>query len=363
MQPQAERSADRRGDRVRRRHGPSDLAHDDRPVRVVAARRRRDVFVGDWNGRVWALRRRTGKLRWVTKLRGAGEGRRRDLRRTALRRRLLRPRLRAERATGKIALAGEGAAALRQHAGNFYATPAVAYGRVYIGATDGKIYSFGATSGKLRWSQSTGGYVYSSPAVWRDRVYVGSYSQRFFCLDAATGDDPLAVHGERPDLRLADGRRRPRLLRDAEGDDVRARRDDRRPGVDVPRRQVLAGRRRRRRGSTSSATRGSTGSSRSARRLDAAPRLDEAGALRDPAAGRPGRHRDVARRSSARDRKASGVQVCNVVLRKRTWLVAGERSGAPCSAVAEGVPRLGSPRCATSSPAPPASSARTSPRR
>jgi hypothetical protein len=72
--------------------------------------------------------------------------------------------------------------------GNFYATPTLAYGRVYIGATDGKLYSFGATSGKLRWSQSTGGYVYSSAAVWRNRVYVGSYSQQFFCMDAATGN-------------------------------------------------------------------------------------------------------------------------------------------------------------------------------
>jgi len=71
--------------------------------------------------------------------------------------------------------------------GNFYSTPAVAYGRVYIGSTDGKVYSFGAASGKLRWSHSTGGYVYASPAVWEQKVYAGSYSGRFFALDAATG--------------------------------------------------------------------------------------------------------------------------------------------------------------------------------
>ena len=64
----------------------------------------------------------------------------------------------------------------------------VAYGRVYIGSTDGKVYSFGAASGKLRWSQGTGGYVYASPAVWQKTVYVGSYSDRFYALDAATGD-------------------------------------------------------------------------------------------------------------------------------------------------------------------------------
>ena len=50
-------------------------------------------------------------------------------------------------------------------AGNFYSTPAVAYGRVYIGNTDGRVYSFSAARGKLAWSKSTGGYVYASPAV------------------------------------------------------------------------------------------------------------------------------------------------------------------------------------------------------
>src|SRR5207302_7390052 len=63
-----------------------------------------------------------------------------------------------------------------------------AYGRVYIGSTDGKVYSFGAASGQLRFAQSTGGYVYGSPAVWRERIYVGSYSGDFYALDAATGD-------------------------------------------------------------------------------------------------------------------------------------------------------------------------------
>jgi outer membrane protein assembly factor BamB len=64
----------------------------------------------------------------------------------------------------------------------------VAYGRVYIGSTDGKMYSFGATSGHLIWSHSTGGYVYASAAVWNGLVFVGSYSGRFYAFDAETGD-------------------------------------------------------------------------------------------------------------------------------------------------------------------------------
>jgi outer membrane protein assembly factor BamB len=72
--------------------------------------------------------------------------------------------------------------------GRFYSTPAVAYGRVYIGATDGKVYSFGAATGKLRWSHNTGDFVYGSPAVYDERVYVGSYNGQFYAFDAATGD-------------------------------------------------------------------------------------------------------------------------------------------------------------------------------
>ena len=48
----------------------------------------------------------------------------------------------------------------------FYATPTVAYGRVYIGNTDGTLYAFGARTGHLLWAQHAGTYVYSAAAVW-----------------------------------------------------------------------------------------------------------------------------------------------------------------------------------------------------
>jgi len=162
----------------RRTIGPSETS----PVVVAGS-----VFVGDWNGRVWALARTTGKVRWSTQLGGQVKG--------------------AVASSGERIFVGDYSGhvyALGLRSGNviwrasgqprlgtgarFYSTPAVAYGRVYIGGTDGKVYSFGATSGELRWSQSTGGYVYSSPAVWRDRIYAGSYDGSFYCFDAATGD-------------------------------------------------------------------------------------------------------------------------------------------------------------------------------
>jgi outer membrane protein assembly factor BamB len=145
------------------------------------------VYVGDWTGRVYALSAKTGAEVWDYQTGGQVKG--------AVA--LTGHRLFAGsydhhlyaidarnghliwRATSQDRLGGRG---------TFYSTPATAYGRVYIGSTDGKVYSFGASTGELRWSQSTGGYVYGSPAVWNESILIGSYSGTFSALDAATGD-------------------------------------------------------------------------------------------------------------------------------------------------------------------------------
>jgi outer membrane protein assembly factor BamB len=87
--------------------------------------------------------------------------------------------------------------------GGFYGTPAVAFGRVYVGNLDRKVYSFSARSGKLAWSHSTGGYVYAAPAVadvpgTRPSVYVGSYDHNFYALDAQTGAVRWTYHASGP---------------------------------------------------------------------------------------------------------------------------------------------------------------------
>ncbi|MEA2472203.1 MAG: hypothetical protein QOE06_118 [Thermoleophilaceae bacterium] len=78
--------------------------------------------------------------------------------------------------------------------GNFYSTPAVAFGRVYLGNTDSFVYSFVAKDGQLAWRHGTGGYVYAAPAVadiphFGPTVYIGSYDGRFYALDARSGSE------------------------------------------------------------------------------------------------------------------------------------------------------------------------------
>jgi len=146
------------------------------------------LYVGDWDGRVWALDARTGRTIW--KRRPAHAAIKGAISSTA-------GKLYVGSYDGHLYCLGAQkgrvlwkAKAQRRLYGKsrFYSTPALAYGRVYIGSTDGKIYSYGATTGRLLWSHGTGGYVYSSPAVWKGLVFAGSYSKRFYALDAATGD-------------------------------------------------------------------------------------------------------------------------------------------------------------------------------
>src|SRR5581483_879145 len=66
------------------------------------------------------------------------------------------------------------------------------FGRVYMGNTDGRVYSFGARTGQVAWATTTGAYVYASPAVADipgvgPTVYEGSYDGTFYAFNAQSG--------------------------------------------------------------------------------------------------------------------------------------------------------------------------------
>jgi outer membrane protein assembly factor BamB len=151
------------------------------------------VYFGSENGTVYALRATNGRKVWTYHARGAvkaglaynkgtlyfgdyaGEV-------TALR----------AKTGAKVWSTGTSGASFNR-SGQFYSTPAVAYGRVYIGNTDSFVYSFVAKSGGLAWRHGTGSYVYSAPAVGTvprlgPTVFIGSYDGNFYALDARSGN-------------------------------------------------------------------------------------------------------------------------------------------------------------------------------
>ena len=143
---------------------------------LVAAGR---VYVGDWDGRIWALDARTGRTRWTPRPAAGSRGCSPCPAAgctSATTTEASTPRMRP----AGLRLARLGATTARR-AGRLYSTPAVGYGRVFIGNTDGKVYAYGAASGRLLWSRAR--VVRSQPSLsgaWL--ILVGSYDHSFYAL-------------------------------------------------------------------------------------------------------------------------------------------------------------------------------------
>ena len=123
------------------------------PVKSAPAYRNGVLYVGDYGGYMNAVSAASGKLIWQSGSLGPG-----------------------------FAASGE-----------FYSTPAVAFGRVYAGNNDGRVYSYDLKNGALAWTHSTGGYVYSGPTVASTpttppTVYVGSFDGNIYALNARNGE-------------------------------------------------------------------------------------------------------------------------------------------------------------------------------
>ena len=69
----------------------------------------------------------------------------------------------------------------------FSAAAAVRDGRVIAGDSDGKVYSLNAADGKVLWGFETGGEISGGPNFYKENVLIGSQDATLYCLDAAMG--------------------------------------------------------------------------------------------------------------------------------------------------------------------------------
>jgi outer membrane protein assembly factor BamB len=156
------------------------------------------IYIGDYDGKVYALRGVNGETEWAFQAGGAVKGAI-AYNRGSIFFGAYDGRLYALRASdGKLIWRAQSNRDWLGGHGQFYSTPSIAYSRLYLGSTDGFVYSFGEQSGKLRWSYRTGGFVYGSPAIWHQRVFVGSYDRWFYAFDAATGKVLWKFHANGP---------------------------------------------------------------------------------------------------------------------------------------------------------------------
>jgi YD repeat-containing protein len=149
------------------------------------------IFFGSQNGTVYALNAHNGRPIWTYHAAGAVKASP-TLKEGKLYFGDYSGHLQAisEQTGRRLWVSGSGGALLGS--GTFYSTAAVVYGRVFLGNTDGRIYAYDASTGKLDWAVQTGAYVYASPAVTNapglgPTIYLGSYDGTFYALNARSG--------------------------------------------------------------------------------------------------------------------------------------------------------------------------------
>ncbi|MCP4723924.1 MAG: PQQ-binding-like beta-propeller repeat protein, partial [bacterium] len=66
-------------------------------------------------------------------------------------------------------------------------SPVIGFGNIYIGSTDGKVYTIDLLTGKKVWEFDTEDDIEASPLIIDQTVYIGNLSGDFFALDAVAG--------------------------------------------------------------------------------------------------------------------------------------------------------------------------------
>ncbi|MFC2052177.1 PQQ-binding-like beta-propeller repeat protein, partial [Chloroflexota bacterium] len=101
------------------------------------------VFVGGYNGIIYAFNLNTGALRWVYPRQG--------------------------------------------HLQPIVGGPVVALGNVYFASADGKVYALDAETGDSQWVFETGDKIWATPAIVDDTLFIGSFDNKLYALNATNG--------------------------------------------------------------------------------------------------------------------------------------------------------------------------------
>ena len=102
------------------------------------------VYVGGYNGKIYAITSDSGALRWVYPREGSLDG-------------------------------------------SIVGGLVISQGKVYFGCSDGKLYALDAATGDKNWDFPTGDKIWSTPAIDGDTLFVTSFDKKLHAVDAATG--------------------------------------------------------------------------------------------------------------------------------------------------------------------------------
>jgi len=141
------------------------------------------VYVGGYNGKVYAVIFESGALRWVYPREGN-----------------LEPIVSGVVvAGGKVYFGCSDGKVYALNAAELYeewefqtgdkiwSTPVIDGETIYIGSFDKKLYALNAIDGSKKWEFETGGAIASTPLVYNNTVYIGSFDRYLYAIDANSG--------------------------------------------------------------------------------------------------------------------------------------------------------------------------------
>ena len=103
------------------------------------------VYVGSYNGKIYALNSSSGAERWVYPRSGE-----------------------LEPVVGGLV---------------------VSQGKVYFGGSDGKVYALDAATGDKEWEFPTGDEIWATPVLDDDTLYIGSFDKALYAIDITDGSE------------------------------------------------------------------------------------------------------------------------------------------------------------------------------
>ena len=142
------------------------------------------VYVGGYNGKVYAINSESGALRWVYP-------REDNLEPIVGALVVSQGRLYFGCSDGKVytldAATGDRVGELFQTEDKIWSTPVIEGGTLYVGSFDDRLYALDIQSGNEKWRFETEGAVGSVPLVHGNTVYVGSFDAHVYAVNATDG--------------------------------------------------------------------------------------------------------------------------------------------------------------------------------
>jgi outer membrane protein assembly factor BamB len=142
------------------------------------------VYVGGYNGKVYAVNSDTGALRWVYPREGnlepivggvvASQG-----------------KVYFGDSDGKVyaldAATGDRVWQSFETGDRIWSTPVLSEGTIYIVSFDKKLYALNADDGSKKWEFAAGGALVSPPLIQDDTIYVGAFDRHVYAVDSTNG--------------------------------------------------------------------------------------------------------------------------------------------------------------------------------